>query len=356
MQLFQAALVPFAERRDIRMSYGNIVITGRPTAEEREQYAVLARNRRNMVAEVLYYYLYEKHNMEEVKLKVGLSDEREVSSITRCNGFFIEGGKSRESGRYGKTGGSKSKPLARHDLKLTMQDFRDYVAEYPEGNLDYRVMDQFMLERDRRNRAPEKPKSNICIQPDSKYDDYIEVKEAGYGNAFSEPDFLRKSNDQGEGSISNAIAVLGCIVIVLIFIFRKKIVAFLFELLPIVFICVIIYAAIKIMLGRKNNSRGRMSDVGGNVYRGKADRNRRSAGTQANEPEGGQSAVAAVSIGWLTWGIAFYWMLHGTVSVVACAVMGAIAAFVFSRLFRKGEAFSVILLPIILAAVCYMYP
>ena len=68
-----------------------------------------------------------------------------------------------------------------------------------------------------------------------------------------------------------------------------------------------------------------------------------------------EQSMATVFIGWLVWGIALYWIFGGGVSVVACAIMGAIASFVLQRCFRRAAGFTLIVLPIILAVIFGIY-
>ena len=65
-----------------------------------------------------------------------------------------------------------------------------------------------------------------------------------------------------------------------------------------------------------------------------------------------QQSTAALFMGWLVWGIAIYWMLHGSVSVGACAVAGAIVAYILQKCFRRAAMFTLVILPIAIAVIC----
>lgn len=65
-----------------------------------------------------------------------------------------------------------------------------------------------------------------------------------------------------------------------------------------------------------------------------------------------QQSMATLLMGWLVWGIAIYWMLHGSVPVGACAVAGAIVAFILQKCFRRAAPFTIIILPIVIAVIC----
>lgn len=63
-------------------------------------------------------------------------------------------------------------------------------------------------------------------------------------------------------------------------------------------------------------------------------------------------SMAAGFVGWLVWGIAIYWMFGGSVSVVACAVIGAVVACILIKCFRRWATFTMFILPVILAVLC----
>lgn len=89
---------------------------------------------------ILYLYLYENMNMEEVAAKVygarGISESNNVSNVMRCYGFS-----GRNSGRY------KNKL----HYELDCNDFQAFVNQYPGGCYgdwpNHQTMDDFMRER-----------------------------------------------------------------------------------------------------------------------------------------------------------------------------------------------------------------
>ncbi len=84
---------------------------------------------------------------------------------------------------------------------------------------------------------------------------------------------------------------------------------------------------------------------------GMADRRRRGSSRSEMASVNRQMGLSSMLIGWLTWGIAIYWMFHGGLSVGICAVAGAVVALVLGKCARKWGMFTLVLLPIILAAV-----
>lgn len=85
------------------------------------------------------------------------------------------------------------------------------------------------------------------------------------------------------------------------------------------------------------------------------DRRRKGGSAKAIANANKEQSMATVFIGWLVWGIAFYWIFGGGVSVVACAIIGAIVSFVLQRCFRRAAGFTLIVLPIILAVIFGIY-
>lgn len=83
----------------------------------------------------------------------------------------------------------------------------------------------------------------------------------------------------------------------------------------------------------------------------KADRRRKGSSENemacANKEEGMNSAL----LGWLIWGIALYWMFHGELEVVTCAIAGAVISVVLRTLNRRMAPYTLFLLPIVLAVV-----
>ena len=85
----------------------------------------------------------------------------------------------------------------------------------------------------------------------------------------------------------------------------------------------------------------------------KGDRRRKSGSKEAIASRNSERSGGAVFIGWLFWGLALYWLNHGSLSVGVCAVAGAVISFVLSKCFRKYMGFTVILLPIILTVLAF---
>lgn len=162
----------------------NSGIVGKPSQSEKEQYSSKVRSNPDLVAAILYHYLYLGDNMEDTQKELtGATETFSISLITRCNGFYIEGNKSLESGRYRTKNtrettqhkplmdknGNQVKFVSKKDtLQLTYEDFLDFVYAHPQGENDYRIMDYFMLERDKKNRGiPEY--ENICETEDESF-------------------------------------------------------------------------------------------------------------------------------------------------------------------------------------------
>lgn len=83
----------------------------------------------------------------------------------------------------------------------------------------------------------------------------------------------------------------------------------------------------------------------------KADKRRRGSGEADMERVNRENSMAVMSIGWLLWGMALYWVFQETVSVGTCAVFGALFSVILFKSARKLTAFTLFLLPIIIAVV-----
>ncbi len=85
----------------------------------------------------------------------------------------------------------------------------------------------------------------------------------------------------------------------------------------------------------------------------KADRRRKGSSeaelAQFNKNQG----ISVIFMGWLIWGIAIYWMFHGSLGVGTCALAGAIIAFILFRLARNWAVITQIFLPIIIAIIFF---
>lgn len=82
----------------------------------------------------------------------------------------------------------------------------------------------------------------------------------------------------------------------------------------------------------------------------RADRRRKGSSEKDIAASNKSDSMSFMFVGWLTWGIAIYWMAHGAVSVGACAIAGAIISFILSRVARRTSVITMLILPIVLAS------
>ncbi|MCM1506456.1 MAG: hypothetical protein NC177_04895 [Ruminococcus flavefaciens] len=82
----------------------------------------------------------------------------------------------------------------------------------------------------------------------------------------------------------------------------------------------------------------------------RADRRRKGSSEKDISASNRSDSMSFMFVGWLTWGIAVYWIANGAVSVGACAIAGAVIAFVLSRCARRTSIMTMLILPIILAS------
>lgn len=82
------------------------------------------------------------------------------------------------------------------------------------------------------------------------------------------------------------------------------------------------------------------------------DRRRKGGSAAEISVDNKNKSIATVLMGWLVWGIAIYWMLGGEVSVGACAIIGAVVAYILQKCFRRWAMFTLFILPIIIAVLC----
>lgn len=87
----------------------------------------------------------------------------------------------------------------------------------------------------------------------------------------------------------------------------------------------------------------------------KADRRRKGSSEAEMEQFNSAQNKSVVIIGGFIWGIALYWILQESVSAVVCLVIGALIALGLFKISRKQAMFTVIGLPIILAAVFFIF-
>lgn len=223
-------------------------VKGRPSQDERENYNARNRNtaQRGVTAKVLYEYLYgidqgngkfQKASMEQVadRMSERTLDGRSVSSMTRCNGFYLAGGKTIQAARYLKGTGRTHLPMDKEfshvkDFELELEDFEDFLDEYPDAHLDYKLMDEFMF------------KCYMERQEEEPWED-----EDAYEEVSSKPRV--KSNNTNDPNVEfdelKFKLILGFIVLVLIYLFRKPIINFIASLIPFAVIGGIAYLAWK---------------------------------------------------------------------------------------------------------------
>lgn len=82
-----------------------------------------------------------------------------------------------------------------------------------------------------------------------------------------------------------------------------------------------------------------------------ADRRRKGSSEEDIAGYDKDQGIGLIFLGWLTWGIAVYWMFHGALSVGTCAIMGIIISLCLFRFSRKWVAWTVFILPLVLAAI-----
>lgn len=87
----------------------------------------------------------------------------------------------------------------------------------------------------------------------------------------------------------------------------------------------------------------------------KADRRRKGSSEAEMAQFNRDQGISVVLMGWLIWGIAIYWMFHGSLGVGACAVAGAVVALILFKIARNAAGFTQILLPCILAVIFFKY-
>lgn len=83
----------------------------------------------------------------------------------------------------------------------------------------------------------------------------------------------------------------------------------------------------------------------------RADRRRKGSSEQELQRFNQEQNATTMFIGWLTWGLAIYWIFHGALPAGACAIMGAITSYIIFRRSRLNAAFTIVLLPVILAVI-----
>lgn len=83
----------------------------------------------------------------------------------------------------------------------------------------------------------------------------------------------------------------------------------------------------------------------------KADRRRKGSSEREMASANREQGIGVMMFGWLIWGIAIYWIFHGSLTVGACAIAGAVISVILLRINRRLAGFTLILLPAILVVV-----
>ncbi|MBE5946322.1 MAG: hypothetical protein E7259_05155 [Lachnospiraceae bacterium] len=83
----------------------------------------------------------------------------------------------------------------------------------------------------------------------------------------------------------------------------------------------------------------------------RADMRRKGSSEVAMTARNNEKFGSAIFVGWLTWGMAIYWIFEAQMSVGACAVIGAVISYFFIRTARKNAGFLIIVLPLALLCI-----
>lgn len=86
-----------------------------------------------------------------------------------------------------------------------------------------------------------------------------------------------------------------------------------------------------------------------NNYR--ADKRRKGSSEEEMANTNTWDGIASVALGWLIWGVAFYWMFQERVPANACGVLGAVVSIIITRVNRRRGIFLLFGLPIILSTI-----
>ncbi|MBR1472089.1 MAG: hypothetical protein IJ600_10675 [Lachnospiraceae bacterium] len=87
------------------------------------------------------------------------------------------------------------------------------------------------------------------------------------------------------------------------------------------------------------------------IDNGRGDRRRKGGSAKEIREDEKTMSFAAIFMGWLAWGIAIYWILHGSVPAGECAVAGAVVSLVIYKLKREWAGITLFILPIVLAVI-----
>lgn len=83
----------------------------------------------------------------------------------------------------------------------------------------------------------------------------------------------------------------------------------------------------------------------------RADRRRKGSSEREMASNNREATIGTMLFGWLTWGLAIYWVAGQTLSVGASAIAGAVLSAVLYHLNRRLAGFTLFLLPIIIMVV-----
>lgn len=81
----------------------------------------------------------------------------------------------------------------------------------------------------------------------------------------------------------------------------------------------------------------------------KGDRRRKGHSEKEMASDNREKSIGVILIGWLTWGVAIYWVTGQALPVGMCAIAGAIVSVILYRLNRGLAGFTLIFLPLIVA-------
>lgn len=83
----------------------------------------------------------------------------------------------------------------------------------------------------------------------------------------------------------------------------------------------------------------------------KADRRRRGSSEEKMGRENRTGELSAMFLGWLTWGLAIYWIFGENLSVSFCAIAGMAVSALLYRCARAKAIWTIFLFPIVLMAI-----
>lgn len=89
---------------------------------------------------------------------------------------------------------------------------------------------------------------------------------------------------------------------------------------------------------------------------GRADRRRKGSDKESIFQNNREQTIAVIAIGWLLWGMAFYWIFGEMFPVVGCAVLGALVSFALYKIVgRKMKGWTLLVIPILLAVLAHLW-